>query len=184
MKRCVDIVFSLLGLLLLSPLLLFTMLAIALESGRPVFFRHQRVGLSGREFGMFKFRSMVKNAASIGPYHTANNDPRVTRVGRFIRKTSIDELPQLLNVLRGEMSLVGPRPYVQTQSKDYSAQDWALRHSIAPGITGLAQATVRSEGTLEQSLALDLKYVQEHSLWLDAKIILMTLTRITGKGSN
>ena len=184
MKRCVDVLLSLLALTLLSPVLLLTMLAIAWESGRPIFFKHQRVGLGEQAFGMFKFRSMVKNAASIGPYHTADNDPRVTRVGRFIRKTSIDELPQLLNVLRGEMSLVGPRPYVQVQSKDYSAQDCALRHSIPPGITGLAQATVRSQGTLEQSLALDLQYVREHGLWMDAKIMMMTLARITGKGSN
>jgi lipopolysaccharide/colanic/teichoic acid biosynthesis glycosyltransferase len=184
LKRCTDIILALLALGLLAPLLLAAALAVALETGRPIIFKHQRVGRGGREFGMYKFRSMVKNAARIGPYHTATNDPRVTRVGRFIRKTSIDELPQLINVLRGDMSLVGPRPYVAAQSQDYSAQDWALRHSLRPGITGWAQAAVRSEGTLQESLALDLRYVHEHSLWLDVKIIVMTFARITGKGSN
>ena len=106
----------------------------------PVLFRQTRLGLHGREFGMFKFRSMVKNAASIGPYFTSDNDPRITRVGRFIRRTSIDELPQILNVLRGDMSLVGPRPDVPAQRALYSDADWAQRCSVRPGITGLAQA--------------------------------------------
>jgi lipopolysaccharide/colanic/teichoic acid biosynthesis glycosyltransferase len=184
LKRCFDIVLSVAALLVLSPLLVITMLAIALESGRPIFFLQKRIGLRGQEFGMFKFRSMVQNAASIGPYFTAAQDPRITRVGRFIRKTSIDELPQIINVLRGDMSLVGPRPYVEAQKKDYSDADWALRHSVLPGITGLAQATVRSEGTLEQSLALDLRYVREGNPWLDLKIIAMTVGRVTGRGSN
>jgi lipopolysaccharide/colanic/teichoic acid biosynthesis glycosyltransferase len=184
MKRAFDIVLSLCALLLLSPLLLLAALAIVCESGWPIFFKQTRVGLHAQPFGIYKFRSMVKNAARIGPHATAMNDVRITRVGRLIRKTSIDELPQLINVLLGHMSLVGPRPYVPAQEKDYSAADWALRHSILPGITGLAQATVRSEGTLEQSLALDLQYVREHSLWWDVKIIAMTFLRITGKGGN
>ncbi len=184
MKRVFDVLISLIALVLLSPVLVLAALAIVCESGWPIFFKQTRVGLGAQSFGIYKFRSMVQNAASIGPHHTASNDARITRVGRFIRKTSIDELPQLLNVLRGQMSLVGPRPYVPAQAQDYSAKDWAERHSIVPGITGLAQATVRSEGTLEQSLALDLRYVREHSVWLDAKIILMTLMRISGKGGN
>jgi lipopolysaccharide/colanic/teichoic acid biosynthesis glycosyltransferase len=110
-----DLVLSLVALLVLSPVLLATSLAIALESGFPVLFRQTRLGLHGREFGMFKFRSMVKNAAAIGPYFTSTSDPRITRVGRLIRRTSIDELPQILNVLRGDMSLVGPRPDVPAQ---------------------------------------------------------------------
>jgi lipopolysaccharide/colanic/teichoic acid biosynthesis glycosyltransferase len=105
MKRVVDVVLSLIALLLLSPLLLAVAAAIALHDGLPVFFRQQRVGLRGREFGMFKFRSMVKNAASIGPYFTVAQDARITPVGRLIRRTSLDELPQLFNVLRGDMSL-------------------------------------------------------------------------------
>jgi lipopolysaccharide/colanic/teichoic acid biosynthesis glycosyltransferase len=184
MKRVFDILVSLCALLLLSPILLLAALAIVCESGLPIFFKQTRVGLHTQPFGIYKFRSMVQNAASTGPHATAANDPRITRVGRFIRKTSIDELPQLINVLLGHMSLVGPRPYVPVQEREYSAKDWAERHSILPGITGLAQATVRSQGTPEQSLALDLQYVRGHSLWWDVKIIAMTFLRITGKGGN
>ena len=184
MKRTLDLALSLVALLILSPVLFGAALAIALESGFPVLFRQTRLGLHGREFGMLKFRSMVKNAASIGPYFTSTSDPRVTRVGRFIRRTSIDELPQILNVLRGDMSLVGPRPDVPAQRALYSDADWAQRCSVRPGITGLAQALLRSEGTEAQRLALDLRYTRELSVWFDLKIMAWTLGRLTGKGSN
>ena len=179
-----DVVLSLLALLVLSPLLVATSLAIALESGRPVLFRQIRLGLHGREFGMFKFRSMVKDAASIGPYFTSTNDPRITRVGRLIRRTSVDELPQILNVLRGDMSLVGPRPDVPAQRGLYSDADWAQRCSVRPGITGLAQALLRSEGSEGERLALDLRYTREANVWFDLKIMVWTLGRLTGKGGN
>lgn len=175
---------SALLLVLLSPLLLGAAVCIALESGFPVLFRQTRLGLHGREFGMFKFRSMVKNAAAIGPYFTADHDPRITRVGRFIRRTSIDELPQLLNVLAGDMSLVGPRPDVPAQRGLYTDADWAQRCSVRPGITGLAQALLRSEGSEAQRLALDLRYSREASVWLDLKIMWWTLGRLSGKGAN
>jgi lipopolysaccharide/colanic/teichoic acid biosynthesis glycosyltransferase len=184
LKRAMDVVLSLLALLVLSPLLVATSLAIALESGRPVLFRQIRLGLHGREFGMFKFRSMVKDAASIGPYFTSTNDPRITRVGRLIRRTSIDELPQILNVLRGDMSLVGPRPDVPAQRGLYSDADWAQRCSVRPGITGLAQALLRSEGSEGERLALDLRYTREANVWFDLKIMVWTLGRLTGKGGN
>jgi lipopolysaccharide/colanic/teichoic acid biosynthesis glycosyltransferase len=179
-----DVVLALVALLLLSPLLLVTALFIALESGLPVLFRQTRVGWGGQEFGMFKFRSMVRNAAAIGPYFTADNDPRITRVGRFIRRTSIDELPQLINVLLGDMSLVGPRPDVPAQRSLYSDADWALRCSVRPGITGLAQALYRSDAQGTQRLDADLRYAREHTVWLDARIIWWTLGRMAGKGSN
>jgi lipopolysaccharide/colanic/teichoic acid biosynthesis glycosyltransferase len=179
-----DIVLSLLALLALSPVLLGAALAIALESGFPLLFRQTRLGLHGREFGMYKFRSMVRNAASIGPYFTSAHDPRITRVGRFIRRTSIDELPQLLNVLKGDMSLVGPRPDVPAQRGLYNDADWAQRCSVRPGITGLAQALLRSEGSEADRLALDLRYTREVSVWFDLKIMLSTLGRLSGKGSN
>ena len=184
MKRLFDIGLASVMLLLLSPVLLLTALAVALESGLPVLFLQTRLGLQGREFGMLKFRSMVHNAASVGPYFTAANDPRITRVGRFIRRTSLDELPQLLNVLKGDMSLVGPRPDVPAQRSLYTAADWDQRCQVRPGITGLAQAKLRSQGTPAQRLEMDLRYSRESSLWFDVKIMVWTLGRLAGKGSN
>jgi lipopolysaccharide/colanic/teichoic acid biosynthesis glycosyltransferase len=184
MKRLLDIAGALIALLLLSPVLVLAALAVALESGAPVLFRQQRVGLGGRTFEMLKFRSMVQDAARIGPYFTSGNDPRITRVGTFLRRSSVDELPQLLNVLRGDMSLVGPRPDVPAQQALYRAEDWALRCSVRPGITGLAQATMRSEATPEQRLAADLDYARGPGLARDLRILVLTLGRLTGKGSN
>ena len=184
MKRAMDVVLSIAALVLLSPLLLATAVAILLEDGAPVLFRQVRIGRGGREFGMVKFRSMVKDAAAIGAYYTSANDPRITRVGRFIRRTSIDELPQLLNVLKGDMSLVGPRPDVPAQRRLYSDADWALRCSVRPGITGLAQATLRSAATEDQRRELDLRYARDHGVGLDLRIMAMTLARLTGRGAN
>ena len=184
MKRLVDVVLSALALLLLAPVLLATAAAVVIDDGFPVFFRQVRIGRGGLTFGMFKFRSMVRNAAAIGPFNTAAGDPRITRVGRFIRRTSLDELPQLLNVLAGDMSLVGPRPDVPVQRALYNDADWAERCSVRPGITGLAQALLRSEGTEDQRRELDLRYVREQSLWLDLKIMAWTVGRLTGRGSN
>lgn len=184
MKRLMDVVLSGLALLLLSPVLLATAAAVAIDSGFPVFFKQVRIGRGGRTFGMVKFRSMVKNAAALGPFNTAADDPRITRVGRFIRRTSLDELPQLLNVLRGDMSLVGPRPDVPVQRSLYTDDDFALRCSVRPGITGLAQVELRSEGTEDQRRELDLRYVREQSLWLDLCILARTAGRLTGRGAN
>jgi lipopolysaccharide/colanic/teichoic acid biosynthesis glycosyltransferase len=184
MKRVLDVLVAAAALIVLSPVLALVALAIALETGLPVLFRQMRIGLGGREFGMYKFRSMVRNAAAIGPYYTSAADPRITRVGAFIRRTSLDELPQLFNVLAGDMSLVGPRPDVPAQRSLYTSEDWAQRCSVRPGITGLAQATLRSQATPEQRLALDLRYAREHSLWLDLRILAWTVGRLTGKGAN
>ena len=184
MKRLMDIVLAGAALLLLSPVLLATAAAVAMDSGFPVLFRQTRIGRDGRSFGMFKFRSMVRNAAAIGPFNTSANDPRITRVGRFIRRTSLDELPQLFNVLLGDMSLVGPRPDVPVQRSLYNDRDWELRCSVRPGITGLAQVVLRSEGTEDDRRELDLRYVREHSVWLDLKILARTVGRLTGRGAN
>ena len=184
MKRGFDILVSLVALVLLSPLLLVAAAAVALESGAPVLFRQTRIGLGGREFAMYKFRSMVKDAASRGSWQTSVDDPRITRVGRFLRRTSIDELPQLLNVIRGDMSLVGPRPDVPAQRSMYNDSDWHTRTSVRPGITGLAQALLRSEATEAERLDLDLRYVRDHGLWLDLRILGMTLGRLSGRGAN
>ena len=184
MKRLLDVVLALAALTLLAPVLIVVAVAVALDSGRPVLFRQVRVGLGGREFDMVKFRSMVRDAATIGPYFTSDDDPRITRVGRFIRRTSLDEMPQLFNVLAGDMSLVGPRPDVPAQRNLYSDEQWAVRCSVRPGITGLAQARLRSSATPQERLDLDLRYAREHSLWLDLRILGWTLGRLSGKGAN
>ncbi len=184
MKRLTDIILSLVALALLAPVLLLAALAVVFDSGFPIFFRQNRVGLGGREFGMFKFRSMVKNAASTGPYFTQANDTRITRVGQFIRRTSIDELPQIINVLLGDMSLVGPRPDVPAQQSLYAPQDWAQRCRVRPGITGLAQVKGRSAVSFEQRLALDLDYAKNVSWWRDVQIIWWTVCQLGGRHAN
>lgn len=183
-KRCFDVGGAALALLVLSPILLITALAVMLDSGRPVLFRQIRVGHRGQAFEMLKFRTMVKNATAIGPYFTSEADPRITRVGRYIRRNSLDELPQLINVLSGDMSLVGPRPDVPAQQDLYSDADWVLRCSVRPGITGLAQALYRSDSTEAQRLEADLRYTREVSLWLDLKICWWTVQRLGGRGAN
>lgn len=185
MKRGMDIALSLITLLALSPLLLAAALAIALESGWPVLFRQTRVGLKGREFGMFKFRSMVKNAASLGPYFTQADDPRITCVGRFLRRTSIDELPQLINVLQGRMSLVGPRPHAVAHNEEYRRliKGYMVRHKVLPGITGWAQVNgCRGEITtledMQSRVRYDLEYLRRWSLALDLKILFLTALKV------
>lgn len=184
MKRLLDIMLSLAALVLLSPLLLLAALFIVLDSGWPVFFRQTRVGRGGQPFSILKFRSMRANAAAMGPYFTQANDPRITGVGRLIRRTSIDELPQLLNVLQGDMSLVGPRPDVPAQQSLYSPGDWAMRCSVRPGITGLAQVRGRSQASFEQRLAFDLEYVKNASLGMDIRIFWWTICQLGGRSSN
>lgn len=183
-KRIFDVLVSGTLLLLISPVLAAIALAIYLHDRGPVFFRQTRIGLGGTPFPILKFRSMVLNADKIGSYSTADNDPRITRIGRMLRRTSLDELPQLINVLRGEMSLVGPRPDVPAQSGLYSPDEFAKRHSVRPGITGLAQARLRSAATQQQRTALDLEYVGRASLLFDLKIMLWTVQQVLFKGGN
>ncbi len=177
-KRGFDLVAALLALLLLSPLLLGAALAVWWDSGRPVLFVQPRVGRGGKTFALYKFRSMVVDAPRLGSHSTAANDPRITRVGRVLRRTSLDELPQLFNVLRGDMSLVGPRPDVPAQRANYTAEQWALRHRVRPGITGLAQALYRSAATPEQRLAADLDYARNPSLRRDLHILWLTVGQV------
>jgi len=179
-----DIALSLLALFALSPVLVVAASAIVLESGFPVFFRQLRVGRGTRPFTILKFRSMRSDAESVGPYFTSANDPRITSVGRFIRRTSIDELPQLINVLRGDMSLVGPRPDVPLQEALYRPEDWARRCSVRPGITGLAQVSGRSEMNFDQRLTLDLRYIEEMTWWQDIRILWLTVCQLGGKQAN
>lgn len=184
MKRLMDVVLSLMALVLLAPVLLVAALAVLFDSGFPVFFKQTRIGMAGREFGMLKFRSMVNNAASTGPYFTEANDARITRVGQFMRRTSIDELPQIINVLLGDMSLVGPRPDVPAQQSLYTPQGWSQRCSVRPGITGLAQVKGRSAVSFEQRLALDLAYAKNLSWWRDIQIMWWTVCQLKGKHAN
>lgn len=173
MKRLLDILGALVALALLAPVLALAALAVWLDDGGPVLFRQLRVGRGGREFGMFKFRTMVRNAAAIGPWHTADNDPRITRTGRFLRRSSIDELPQIINVLRGEMSLVGPRPQEPRVFAYYPEQQRRL--VLRPGMTGPMQVSGRANLTMDERARLELDYIDHYSLWRDASILLRTI---------
>jgi len=189
-KRGFDLLFSSLILLLAAPIMLLTAIAVALESRGPVFYRQERVGLNGRVFEVIKFRSMRADAEKDGkPRWASKNDDRVTRIGRFIRRVRIDELPQLINVLKGEMSLVGPRPERQYFVDELVAKIpyFAVRHSVKPGVTGWAQVRYEYGSTVEDSvekLQYDLYYVKNHTLFLDLLILLETVAVVlTGKGA-
>lgn len=172
-KRLVDVGGAGAFLVLLSPLLLLLLAIIRLESPGSPLFVQARVGRGGRVFSMFKLRSMVKDA-SLGSYQTQDNDPRITRVGKFLRATSLDELPQLWNVLIGDMSLVGPRPETPVQQALYTPADWQARHRVRPGITGLAQVNGRSTISTEDRLRCDLAYAAHPTLRLDMHILWQT----------
>ena len=185
MKRLFDIFVSLVSLLLLGPVLLLVAIAIRLDSPGPALFRQPRVGLGGQAFSIYKFRSMKVSQGPQAPYNTQPNDARITAVGKFIRATSIDELPQLINVLKGEMSIVGPRPDLPRMEKDYAPSDWRLRHSVKPGINGLAQVNGRSSIEFKDRLRYDLKYARSAGILLDLRIILKTAAIVfTGRNSN
>lgn len=187
-KRIIDIIVSFVGLLLLWPVMLLATIAIYAESGRPIFFTQERTGMKGRPFQMFKFRSMRQNAEEDGPRWAKHQDDRVTRVGRLIRRYRIDEIPQLWNVLRGEMSLIGPRP-----ERPYFCQllaekipFFSLRHSVRPGITGWAQVRYEYGSSIEEAqtkLEYDIFYVKHLSLMLDVAITFETIkVMLQGRG--
>ena len=187
-KRALDIVASSLALALLSPFWLLVALAIRIESKGPVLFRQRRVGLEGREFSLLKFRSMYTNAplelTVAGVMIKAPRDPRVTKVGRLLRRFSLDELPQLLNVVRGEMSLVGPRPLILEESSTL-AEDWHVRRfDLRPGLTGIWQIQGRSENPFQEMIRLDYQYVAGWSLARDIEILLGTIPAVlSGRGA-
>jgi len=178
MKRLCDLIASLLALILFGPLMLVVGFLIARETPGGALFRQTRIGKNCQPFTILKFRSMVSGADQKGPYFTSANDARITKMGAFIRKTSLDELPQLINVLKGEMSLVGPRPDTPAQESNYSPEEWRERHTVRPGITGLAQAKLRSSATHEERLALDLQYARQHPLLQDAGILWQTVQSV------
>lgn len=189
-KRLIDVVCSFMGVIVLSPLFIIISIIIKTTSKGPVFFSQKRVGKNGKEFDMYKFRSMVVNAEELkeklaaqnemsGPMFKMKDDPRVTRVGKFIRKTSIDELPQLWNVLKGDMSLVGPRPSLPKEVAQF--EEWMYRRlEVKPGLTCYWQVSGRNNIDFEEWMKLDIKYVDERSTWIDIKLIFKTVGVLFG----
>ena len=189
-KRLIDIICSFMGLLAFSPLFIIIAIIIKFTSKGPVFFSQKRVGKYGREFDMYKFRSMVVNAEELkeklaaqnemsGPMFKMKDDPRVTKVGKFIRKTSLDELPQLWNVLKGDMSLVGPRPSLPKEVAQF--EDWMHRRlEVKPGLTCYWQVSGRNNIDFEDWMKLDVKYVEERNFWIDIKLIFKTVGVLFG----
>jgi len=189
-KRLFDVIAALTAVILLLPLFLIIVFVIKIDSPGPIFFNQKRNGFKGKSFDMYKFRSMVSDAENrfnevedkneiSGYMFKIKNDPRITKVGKIIRKTSIDELPQLLNVLKGDMSIVGPRPPIGREVQKYDA--WHnLRLSVKPGITGLWQVSGRNDIGFEDMCRLDLKYIRERGFMYDLKIILRTVPVLLG----
>jgi len=190
LKRIIDICGAILGIILLSPIMIAIILAIKFDSDGPAFFSQPRVGKDGEIFNMYKFRSMVVNAEKLlnnikdknemsGPMFKMKNDPRITRVGRFIRNTSIDELPQLFNVLKGEMSLVGPRPNLPKEVAQFNDVH-RLKLLAKPGITCYWQVMGRNNIGFEEWMKLDIRYIEERSFWVDLKLIFKTVVVLFG----
>ena len=189
-KRGIDIICSSIGLIVLSPILVIIAIIIKLDSSGPIIFKQERVGYKGRRFFMYKFRSMVVNAEELkdklqeknemsGPMFKMKEDPRITKVGKFIRKTSIDELPQLVNVLKGEMSLVGPRPSLPKEVDKF--EPWMLKRlEVKPGLTCYWQVQGRNDIGFEEWMRLDCKYVEDKCTLLDLKLIFKTFFVLFG----
>ena len=174
-KRGLDVVAAGAGLLVLSPVLLATALAVRVKMGTPVLFRQERPGLHGKPFHMLKFRTMLDAADARG--NPLSDAERLTPFGRWLRSTSLDELPELLNVLRGDMSLVGPRPLLMQYLALYTPEQ-ARRHEARPGITGWAQVNGRNALSWEEKFALDVWYVDRQTFWLDVRILFLTVARV------
>jgi len=197
MKRLFDVLSSAMGLVVLAPVLAAVALAIKMESHGPVFYRGVRAGLHGKPFRIFKFRTMVMNAEALGSASTAEDDLRITRVGRILRKVKLDELPQLLNILRGEMSLVGPRPQVTWAVEQYTAEERTILR-VRPGITDPASVRFRNESEIlrgsadpdkdyfekihPEKMRLSIEYVRKQSFLLDCKILLQTMMVVVVPG--
>lgn len=190
-KRSIDIIFSILALIILTPLLLVTTIAIKIDSKGNIIFSQLRTGKNGKPFIMYKFRSMYAGAETKrndlisqnemdGPVFKITNDPRITKVGRFIRSYSIDELPQLINVIRGEMSLVGPRPLATYETEKFTEEEM-MRHLVKPGLTCYWQVSGRNKVSFREWIEMDMKYIEEMSIKTDFKIILLTFKAVIMK---
>ena len=188
MKRLIDVIGSIVALVVFTPTMLVIMLLIKLEDKGPVFYGQTRIGKNGAEFKMWKFRSMRENAHELrsqmmaqndadGPMFKIKDDPRVTKIGHFIRKKSLDEIPQFFNVLKGEMSLVGPRPSLPEEVMEFDSRE-RERLNVLPGLTGLWQVSGRNDLSFDDMIALDLEYVKHHSVLWDVKIIFITVAQM------
>ena len=176
-KRIFDIFITLPVVVILLPVFVVVSMAIRLTSRGPVIFKQERAGKAGRPFVFYKFRTMKSGIDPFGPSPKSGEDPRLTRVGKFLREYSLDELPQLFNVLKGDMTIVGPRPLYVSQMAEWDERQ-KKRLLVKPGLTGLAQISGRGQLTREEKLELDVKYVEKTSFWLDTKIILATIARV------
>ena len=186
-KRCIDALLSLLGLIVISPVLLIIALLIYCDSGSPILFRQERLGYKGKVFKMYKFRSMVVDAEHTGSgVYSEADDPRVTRIGRFLRATSIDELPQLLNILKGDMSFIGPRPPLlyHPWTIDRYTQEQLRMFDAKPGITGWAQIHGRKGVEWHERIRLNVWYVDHVSFLLDCKIFFSTIFKVLSRADN
>lgn len=191
-KRITDIIGGIIGLILLSPVFLILAICIKIDSKGPVIFAHKRIGKNGKEFNMYKFRSMYKNAEEMienfneeqkiewQENFKLENDPRITKVGKFLRKTSLDELPQIVNIIKGDLSIIGPRPIVDEELKKYGDNKEKFL-SITPGLTGYWQANGRSNTTYEERMQMELYYIDNQSLLLDIKIFFKTIVSVIKK---
>lgn len=176
-KRLLDLIVAILAVCLLWPVFLVVFLAIRLSSKGPAVFRQERAGKNGKPFTFYKFRTMRTDVNPFGPSPKSGDDPRLTRLGKFLREYSLDELPQIFNVLKGDMSIVGPRPLYMQQIKEWN-QRQKKRLLVKPGITGLAQISGRGGLTREEKLELDVRYVENAGLWIDLKIIFITILQV------
>jgi lipopolysaccharide/colanic/teichoic acid biosynthesis glycosyltransferase len=183
LKRFTDIVISLFVLILFSPLLLICALAIKLESEGPVLFIHERVGLGGKNFKMIKFRGMINNALQFGPMLTQENDPRLTNIGKLLRRTSIDEIPNFINVLLGQMSVVGPRPEMPLLTDAYTEYQKNIFH-FKPGVTGFSQVNGRQKMTPQQRVDMELLYYKNADFWSDLNLVLKTFKVVATNDGN
>ena len=182
-KRCTDIIFSIIILILSFPILIISAIAIKLDSKGPVFFVQERTGLSGKPFKMFKFRGMVNNALEIGPQLTQSNDPRVTRVGRFLRRTSIDEIPQVFNVLKGDMTLIGPRPEITSITSLFNGEQKKV-FGYKPGITGYSQINGRQMLSPEERVKMEVDYYSKANFRSDLNIAISTFKVVLNNKGN
>jgi lipopolysaccharide/colanic/teichoic acid biosynthesis glycosyltransferase len=182
-KRITDILLSIIILFITSPILLLSIIAIKLESKGPAFFLHERTGYKGKIFKLVKFRGMVDNALHVGPELTQINDPRITKVGKFLRRTSIDEIPNFINVLKGEMTIVGPRPDIPTITNKYTEQQRKI-FNFKPGVTGISQINGRQMLTPDQRIKMELDYYKNADFYSDLVVFFKTFIIVFSNEGN